>query len=61
MKTLAHLTNRSLALLGQGVFAWVAAEGSFVGKPVGEAHHAMSSRPVSLGHDDRMHPGKGGA
>ncbi len=67
MKTQAHHINRSLSLHGQCAFVRASIEGSSLGmapssSTMNEEHPVKSLRPVvSLGYEDRMHPGKGGA
>ncbi|AKJ27291.1 hypothetical protein [Caldimonas brevitalea] len=67
MKIQGHITHRTLPLQGQCAFVCTAAEGSHFGNPmisstVNERHPIVSHRlVVSLGYEDWMHPGKGGA
>lgn len=67
MKAQRHITHRLLSLKGQCAFVRAAVEGSLFGMPwaagtMNERHSISSQRPVvSLGDEDWMHPGKGGA
>jgi hypothetical protein len=56
-----HIANRSLPVKGQCAFVR-AAFGETAVVTMNERHPAMSQRPVgSLGYEDWVHPGKGGA
>jgi hypothetical protein len=56
-----HIANRSLPLKGQCAFVR-AAFGKAAVVTMNERHLVKSQRPVgSLGYEDWMHPGKGGA
>jgi hypothetical protein len=56
-----HIANRSLSLKSQCAFVRAAFGKAAVGT-MNERHPVMSQRPVgSLGYEDWMHPGKGGA
>jgi hypothetical protein len=67
VKTQRHTTYRSLPLQGQCAFVRAAVVGSPFGMPwatctMNERHSISSQRPIaSLGYEDWMHPGKGGA
>ena len=56
-----HIANRSLPVKGRCAFVR-AAFGKTAVVTMNERHSVKSQRPVgSLGHEDWMHPGKGGA
>ena len=56
-----HIANRSLPVKGRCAFVR-AAFGKTAVVTMNERHSVNSQRPVgSLGHEDWMHPGKGGA
>jgi hypothetical protein len=56
VKTQGHITHRSLSLQGRCAFVRAGLCGS------NALHFGKSRRPVaSLGYEDGMHPGKGGA
>ena len=67
MKAQRRITDRLLSLKGQCAFVRAAVEGSLFGMPsaactMNERHSISSQRPIaSLGYEDWMHPGKGGA
>lgn len=61
MQRQGHIANRSLSLKGQCAFVR-AAFGKTTAVTMNERHPAKGQRPVgSLGYEDGMHPGKGGA
>jgi hypothetical protein len=56
-----HIANRSLSLKGQCAFV-CGAFGKTAVVTMNERHPVKSQRPAgSLGYEDWMHPGKGGA
>jgi hypothetical protein len=62
VKRQSHIANRSLPLSGQCAFVRAAFGRATAVVTMNGRHPAESQRPTwSLGYEDRMHPGEGGA
>ena len=62
VKTAGHIANRSLPTKGEYAFVRAAFGSAMAAVTMKERHPSKGQRPIaSLGHEDWLHPGEGGA